>query len=225
MVSWLVMHHLLLSQTAFSRDIDDPKTIFDLADVVQSPERLRLLLILTVADIRAVSPKVWNGWKATLLREIYARVAEVLEGGLATTERDVRVARVKQSVAELLSDWTEAEREQFFTLGYPGYWLGFDPESIIRHAHLIRDAKRRDLPLVIAADPLPARSVTEVVVYTADHAGLFSRIAGALALAGPPCRCPHPYPHGWDWRWTPSGFRMPRVDRWTRRTGWPGLPR
>jgi [protein-PII] uridylyltransferase len=184
MVSWLVLHHLLLSQTAFSRDIDDPKTIFDLADVIQSPERLRLLLILTVADIRAVSPKVWNGWKATLLREIYARVAEVLEGGLATTDRDIRVARVKESVAALLTGWTDTEREQFFALGYPGYWLGFDPESIIRHARLIRDAKKRDLPLVIAAEPLPARSVTEVVVYTADHAGLFSRIAGALALAG-----------------------------------------
>ncbi len=81
-VSWLVLHHLLLSQTAFKRDIDDPKTILDLADTIQSPERLRLLLILTVADMRAVSPKVWNGWKATLLRELYARVAEVLEGGL-----------------------------------------------------------------------------------------------------------------------------------------------
>jgi [protein-PII] uridylyltransferase len=184
MVSWLVLHHLLLSQTAFSRDIDDPKTILDLADVVQSPERLRLLLILTVSDIRAVSPKVWNGWKATLLREIYARVAEVLEGGLATTERDVRVARVKQMVAELLADWPDADREEFLNMGYPGYWLGFDPESIARHGRMIRDARHRDVPLTVAAEPLPARSVTEVVVYTADHAGLFSRIAGALAVAG-----------------------------------------
>jgi [protein-PII] uridylyltransferase len=184
MVSWLVLHHLILSQTAFSRDIDDPKTILDLADVVQSPERLRLLLILTVCDIRAVSPKVWNGWKATLLREIYARVAEVLEGGLATTERDTRVIRVKEVVAELLADWTAAEREEFFALGYPGYWLGFDPESIERHGRLIRDAKRRKMPLVVSAEPIPARAVTEIVVYTTDHAGLFSRIAGALAIAG-----------------------------------------
>ncbi len=94
-VSWLVLHHLMLSQTAFKRDIDDPKTILDLADTIQSPERLRLLLILTVADMRAVSAKVWNGWKATLLRELYARVAEVLAGGLSTTERDVRVQRAQ----------------------------------------------------------------------------------------------------------------------------------
>ena len=184
MVSWLVLHHLLLSQTAFSRDIDDPKTILDLADTIQSPERLRLLLILTVSDIRAVSPKVWNGWKATLLRELYARVAEVLEGGLSTTERDARISRVKDMVSGLLADFSPADREEFLSLGYPSYWLGFDPESIERHARMIRDAKRRDAPLTVNADPLPARAVTEVVVYTADHAGLFSRIAGALAIAG-----------------------------------------
>ena len=184
MVSWLVLHHLMLSQTAFSRDIDDPKTILDLADTIQSPERLRLLLILTVSDIRAVSPKVWNGWKATLLRELYARVAEVLEGGLSTTERDARISRVKDVVGDLLADWPAAEREDFLSLGYPSYWLGFDPESIERHARMIRDAKRRSAPLTVNAEPLPARAVTEVVVYTADHAGLFSRIAGALAIAG-----------------------------------------
>ncbi len=184
MVSWLVLHHLMFSQTAFSRDIDDPKTILDLADTIQSPERLRLLLILTVCDIRAVSPKVWNGWKATLLRELYARVAEVLEGGLSTTERDARILRVKDVVAGLLADWPAVERDEFLSLGYPGYWLGFDPESIERHARMIRDAKRRSAPLTVHAEPLPARAVTEVVVYTADHAGLFSRIAGALAIAG-----------------------------------------
>ncbi len=184
MVSWLVMHHLLLSQTAFKRDIDDPKTILDLAETIQSPERLRLLLIVTVADMRAVSPKVWNGWKATLLRELYARVAEVLAGGLSTTERDVRVARAKNAAAALLDEWPQAEIEKFLALGYAGYWLSFDPESHVRHARLIRDAEARHAPLTVETQPLPARAVTEVTVYAADHAGLFSKIAGALAVAG-----------------------------------------
>jgi [protein-PII] uridylyltransferase len=183
-VSWLVLHHLLLSQTAFKRDIDDPKTILDLADTIQSPERLRLLHVLTVADMRAVSPKVWNGWKATLLRELYARVAEVLEGGLATTERDVRVQRAKTAAASLLDDWSQADVERFLALGYAGYWLSFDPETHARHARLIRDAEGRHAPLTVETQPLPARAVTEVTVYAADHAGLFSRIAGALAVAG-----------------------------------------
>jgi [protein-PII] uridylyltransferase len=183
-VSWLVLHHLLLSAVAFKRDIDDPKTILDVADTIQSPERLRLLLVLTVADMRAVSPKVWNGWKATLLRELYARVAEVLAGGLSTTERDVRVERARHAAAALLADWSKAEIEHFTTLGYPGYWLSFDPETHARHARLVRDAEARKAPLTVDTQPLPARAVTEVTVYCADHAGLFSKISGALAVAG-----------------------------------------
>ncbi len=183
-VSWLVLHHLLLSTIAFKRDIDDPKTILDVAETIQSPERLRLLLILTVADMRAVSAKVWNGWKATLLRELYARVAEVLAGGLSTTERDVRVQRAKQAAALLLSDWSKRDVEQYTSLGYPGYWLSFDPETHARHARLVRDAEARKAPLTVDTQPLPARAVTEVTVYCADHAGLFSRISGALAVAG-----------------------------------------
>ncbi len=183
-VSWLVLHHLLLSAVAFKRDIDDPKTILDVADTIQSPERLRLLLILTVADMRAVSPKVWNGWKATLLRELYARVAEVLAGGLSTTERDVRVERARHAAAVLLSDWSKQEIERFTQLGYPGYWLSFDPETHARHARLVRDAEARQAPLTVDTQPLPARAVTEVTVYCADHAGLFSKISGALAVAG-----------------------------------------
>jgi [protein-PII] uridylyltransferase len=184
MVSWLVLHHLLLSQTAFKRDIDDPKTILDIAEVIQSPERLRLLLVLTVADMRAVSSKVWNGWKATLLRELYARVAEVLAGGLSTTERDVRVQQAKEAAAAPLADWPAEAREKFLSLGYAGYWLGFDPETHARHARLTRDADARGAPLTVETQPLPARAVTEVTVYAADHAGLFSQIAGALAVAG-----------------------------------------
>ena len=183
-VSWLVLHHLMLSQTAFKRDIDDPKTILDLADTIQSPERLRLLLVVTVADMRAVSAKVWNGWKATLLRELFARVAEVLAGGLATTERDVRVARAKQAASDLLPGWSPADLAHFLALGYGSYWLSFDPDTHARHASLIREAERRQAPLTVETQPLPARAVTEVMVYAADHAGLFSRIAGALAVAG-----------------------------------------
>ncbi len=184
MVSWLVLHHLLLSQTAFKRDIDDPKTILDLADTIQSPERLRLLLILTVADMRAVSAKVWNAWKATLLRELYTRVAEVLAGGLATTERDVRVARAKRATSNLLTDWPAADVQKFLSLGYPGYWLAFDPSTHARHARMLRGAESREAPLTVETEILPQRAVTEVTVYTADHPGLFSRIAGALAVAG-----------------------------------------
>ncbi|CEF42303.1 [protein-PII] uridylyltransferase [Acetobacter senegalensis] len=185
-VSWLVLHHLLLSHTAFQRDIDDPKTILDVADIVQSPERLRLLLLLTIVDMRAVSSRVWNAWKATLLRELYVRVAEVLAGGLATTERDVRVRHAKEITAEILAEdgVPESDINRFLDLGYAGYWLSFDHETHKRHARLIREADAKDAPLTVEVLPLPARGVTEVTVYTIDVPGLFSKIAGALALAG-----------------------------------------
>ena len=183
-VSWLVLHHLLISQTAFKRDIEDPKTILDIADLVQSPERLRLLLVLTVIDMRAVGPKVWNGWKATLLREVYWRVAEVLAGGLSVPERDVRVARARDAAAAMLVGWPAADRDSFLGRGYPGYWLSFDAETHARHAALIRDAEASKAPLTVRTRVLEARAVTEITVYAADHPGLFSRIAGALALAG-----------------------------------------
>jgi [protein-PII] uridylyltransferase len=134
--------------------------------------------------MRAVSPRVWNGWKATLLRELYWRVAEVLAGGLSVPERDVRVARAKEAAAMLLRDRPRAEVEHFLTLGYPGYWLSFDPETHARHAEMIREALRDKAPLTVRSRVLESRAVTEVTVYCTDHPGLFSKIAGALAVAG-----------------------------------------
>ncbi|MEI6158679.1 MAG: [protein-PII] uridylyltransferase [Roseococcus sp.] len=183
-VSWLVLHHLLVSQTAFKRDIEDPKTILDIADQVQSPERLRLLLVLTVADMRAVGPRVWNAWKATLLREVYWRVSEVLAGGMTVPERDVRVARAKEAAAAMLPGFSAAETEMFMGLGYPGYWLSFDSETHARHAGIIREAESEGAPLTVRTRVLAERGVTEVTIYCSDHPGLFSRISGALAVAG-----------------------------------------
>src|SRR3546814_10955245 len=84
-----------MSSTAFRRDLADFKTILDFAEVVQSPERLRLLLVLTVVDIRAVGPAVWNGWKRHLLSDLYEAAEEVLRLGHKQTGRSGRLA-VKQ---------------------------------------------------------------------------------------------------------------------------------
>jgi [protein-PII] uridylyltransferase len=183
-VAWLVRFHLLMSNTAFKRDIDDPQTIRDFAQRVQSPERLKLLTILTAADIRAVGPKVWNGWKATLLRELYHRAIEEMSGGLVADSRDKRIAAAQQAVREQLKDFSTAEIDAFIAKGYPSYWLSFDPQAQARHARLTREAERSGAPLTVDTRVDAHRAVTEVTLYTADHAGLFSRIAGALALAG-----------------------------------------
>ena len=183
-VAWLVRWHLLMSSTAFKRDIGDPRTIDDFVALVQSPERLKLLLILTSADIRAVGPQVWNGWKAALLRDLYERAVEVMSGGLIAEPRAARIAGAQAAVREKLPDFTEAEFAAFIKAGYPYYWLSFDAEIHARHARLMREAQASGAPLVVEKRVDVKRAVTEITLYTADHPGLFSRIAGALAVSG-----------------------------------------
>ena len=92
MVAWLVRNHLIMSDIAQKRDLNDYKTILDFAEIVQSPERLKLLLILTVADIKAVGPGVWNGWKGQLLRTLYYETEPILMGGHVSVPREQRLA-------------------------------------------------------------------------------------------------------------------------------------
>jgi [protein-PII] uridylyltransferase len=183
-VAWLVRWHLLMSSTAFKFDIGDRQTIRNFVDRVQSPERLKLLLVLTVADIRAVGPKVWNGWKAALLRELYHRAIEVISGGLPGEGQDSRVAAAQAAARRLLRDFSELEFATFVSRGYPLYWLSFDPGTHARHARLMREAEAGGAPLTVEKRVDAQRSVTEITLYTADHPGLFSRIAGALAVSG-----------------------------------------
>jgi [protein-PII] uridylyltransferase len=131
-----------------------------------------------------VGPQVWNGWKAALLRELYHRAIEMMSGGIDATAREERVKVAQEAVRKLLPDYTTAETESFVAKGYPFYWLSFDPETQARHARLVRQAERTGAPLTVDTRVDAVRAVTEVTVYTADHPGLFSRIAGALALAG-----------------------------------------
>jgi [protein-PII] uridylyltransferase len=183
-VAWLVRHHLVLSQTAFKRDIDDPKTVSDLAELIQSPERLRLLLVLTAADIRAVGPNVWNGWKGQLLRSLFHETMAILVGDGVASVRAARIEQAKQDLALALDDWPPAEVARFVERQDPRYWTSFDTAAHARHAALVRraEAERRVLTLDFEVDRFRAR--TDMVLYAADHAGLFMKVAGALALSG-----------------------------------------
>jgi len=183
-VAWLVRNHLLMSNTAFRRDIDDPQTLADFVAVVQSPERLRLLLCLTVADIRAVGPSVWNGWKAALLRELYYAAEAVMSGQSAGRARAERVAAAKDELVVRLKDWDRKILDDYLRRGYGPYWLAFDTDTHVRHAEIVRAADKAKNALCIDTHVDIFRAVTEVTIYTVDDAGLFARIAGAMALAG-----------------------------------------
>jgi len=180
-VSWLVRHHLAMSATAFKRDLSDFKTILDFAGAVQSPERLRLLLILTVVDIRAVGPGVWNSWKRQLLTELYEAAEEVLRLGHKQRGRTERIAAKQAGLAAHLG-WDEQAMAAHVRRLPEAYWVA-EPDDVLAHnARMIRDAEHA--PLAIDAQVYPERGATLVTVYAADHPGLFYRIAGGIHLAG-----------------------------------------
>ena len=180
-VAWLVRYHLLMSATAFKRDLSDFKTILDFCELVQSPERLRLLLTLTVVDIRAVGPGVWNGWKRQLLTDLYDAAEEVLRLGHKQKGRGERVTVKQEAVAATLG-W-DAEALAAIVKKLPeSYWVAEPEDALVANIRLI--AAAGDAPLSIASQVDAERGATLVTIYAADHPGLFYRIAGAISMAG-----------------------------------------
>ena len=179
--AWLVRWHLLFSMTAFKRDPNDPRTVDDFVGRVRSLERLRLLLVLTAADITAVGPGRMTAWKGSLLRMLYHRAEAVLAGGREAEDREARVAKARQALRARLEDWTEADITYFEARLPVNYWLSTDSAVQERHARLVQGGGRG--PLVETRIDR-AREATEMTLYTPDYIGLFAAIAGAMATSG-----------------------------------------
>jgi [protein-PII] uridylyltransferase len=183
-VAWLIEVHLLMSTVAQSRDLSDRVTIENFSAAVQSVERLKLLTILTAADIKAVGPGVWNGWKAQLIRTLYYETEPVLTGGFSEVNRAQRVAVAQAEFRAELTDWTAAEVDAYIALHYPAYWLKVDLPQKIAHARFLRSAAQAGKSLATSVAFPAARGVTELTVLAPDHPWLLSIIAGACAVAG-----------------------------------------
>ncbi len=181
-VAWLIRYHLLMSETSQMRDLNDFKTILDFASIVQSPERLKLLLILTVADVRAVGPGVWNGWKGQLLRTLYAEAEPVLNGGHTAVSRKERVGEAQSLFLNNFKSWTEIQKKTAIARHYDAYWLNVSVERQLRHQALIDSVKEREAITDVHTDAFAA--ITEITVYTPDHPRLLALITGACAAAG-----------------------------------------
>jgi [protein-PII] uridylyltransferase len=183
LVSWLVRYHLLMSATAFKRDLTDPKTIADFVAEIQNMERLRQLTVLTIVDIRAVGPGIWNSWKRQLLGELYQLAEERLRLGHKAHGRAERVAAKKERVAAMLGSQANLVTDLADRFD-DGYWIA-EPEDIIAlnlpHYAAARKLEHR---LSIHTEYYPALGATLVTVIGDDHPGLFFRIAGAIHLAG-----------------------------------------
>lgn len=180
---WLVQNHLLFSATALKRDLEDPKTLEDFVAAVQTPERLKLLFVLTVADMRAVGSSVWNAWKASLLRELFSR-AETALGAGETPMPKMQTAALRAALIKSLAGWEEEEVDHYLAQTTPGYLAAL---NIARHAVVARMLKQADAmeqPVLIDTHHDYERVSTEIIVATSDQKGLFSKLAGAISLSG-----------------------------------------
>jgi [protein-PII] uridylyltransferase len=184
LVAWLVEVHLVMSTVAQSRDLSDRKTIENFAAVVQSLERMKLLTVLTTADIRAVGPGVWNGWKAQLIRTLYYETEPVLTGGFSEVNRAERVAAAKTEFRAAIGAWPAEVLDAYIARHYPAYWLKVDLPHKLAQARFVRETDAAGKRLATSVGFDVDRGVTELTVYAPDHPWLLSIIAGACAMAG-----------------------------------------
>ena len=184
LIAWLVDQHLVMSTVAQSRDLSDRKTIEKFAAVVETLDRLKLLTILTVADIRAVGPGVWNGWKAQLMRTLYYETEPVLTGGFSEVDRGKRIEAAKMEFARAFTEWPDNQVQAYIARHYPAYWLKVELERKIRHARFIHGSEQSGEKLSVHVGFDESRGVTELTVLAQDHPWLLSAIAGACAMAG-----------------------------------------
>ncbi len=186
LVVWLVSHHLVMSDVAQRRDLSDARTITAFSDLVGTPERLRLLLVLTVADIRAVGVGVFNGWKGALLRELYKLSEAAFRGGrageAAVRQRlHERAQEAQQQLAETVGAALTPTVQAWLDTLEDAYWIAFEPDALAWH---VRERASAGAAPIVAARVVSKRAATEVLVGAQDREGLFAALVGALAAAG-----------------------------------------
>jgi [protein-PII] uridylyltransferase len=182
--AWLIEQHLTMSKVAQSRDLSDIRTIEDFAAIVQDRERLKLLLILTCADIDAVGPGTWNDWKAALLRTLYEETETILTGGHTRTARAQKVASAKQELRDALPEWDDSRFETYAERHYPAYWIRTDLNRKIADAHFLDSIPPGDRQPHARYDLDVGNGFTEITVFVRDHPRLLSMLAGACMAAG-----------------------------------------
>ncbi|MAV02466.1 MAG: [protein-PII] uridylyltransferase [Rhodobacteraceae bacterium] len=182
LIEWLVKNHLLMSDVAQKRDLSDPKTVRDFARLVESRTKLKLLTVLTVCDIRGVGPGVWNNWKAQLLRNLYFLTYNALSSGMKDTGHVITEEQSKSNLTQKLSGWEPKEIKKELGRHYKSYWQGLDSSTQLVMAKLLRHISNVEMKIELDLDP--EKDATRVCFVMPDHPGIFSRLAGAVALAG-----------------------------------------
>lgn len=186
LITWLVRHHLIMSMTAQRKDISDPDIIHEFAQKVGSVEYLSHLYLLTVADIRATNPELWNSWKDSLLKELYTATHSALRKGLQNpvaladrlleNKKEAKDELIKLGISELVIDasWQYASDD---------YFLRYSADEIAWHTIAVASSKEEALPLVLLR-PQTQRGSAEVFVYTKNEGPIFSLCTATLDQLG-----------------------------------------
>jgi len=186
LVAWLVRNHLVMSTTAQRKDISDPDVIHQFAQKVISTEYLNYLYLLTVADIRATNPELWNSWKDALLKELYSETYKVIRTGLpnpaALADRltenklEAKIELLKFGMVEIAIDsaWKRVNDD---------YFLRYSADEIAWHTIAIAASNEQELPLVLLR-PQTQRGSAEVFIYTKNEGAIFSLSTATLDQLG-----------------------------------------
>jgi [protein-PII] uridylyltransferase len=186
LITWLVRHHLLMSMTAQRKDISDPDVVHEFAQAVGNVEYLNYLYLLTVADIRATNPELWNFWKDSLLKDLYNSTHNALRRGLknpvAQTDRLLEIK--KEARDELLKlGLSEGMIDASWQHVSDDYFLRYSADEIAWHTIAIASSSEADLPLVLLR-PQTQRGSAEVFIYTKNEGFVFSLSTATLDQLG-----------------------------------------
>ena len=186
LVTWLVRNHLLMSSVAQRQDISDPDTVHAFAEQVGEKNRLDYLYLLTVADIRGTSDKVWNDWKGALLKQLYDATRDTFRRGLENPVlQSERIHETRRVASERLAEqgFDPAAAERLWNLLGEEYLLRFQPEEVAWHTAAILGRTDPDAPLVLVRDA-PRGGGSDLFVYAPVLPTLFLRATRVLERAG-----------------------------------------
>lgn len=186
LMSWLVRNHLMMSMTAQRKDISDADVIHEFAQLVGDTEHLNHLYLLTVADIRATNPELWNSWKDVLLKELYNKTHSMLRKGMQNpvTQAERLLENKNEAKDELLQlGLCESTIESTWQNLSDDYFLRYAADEIAWHSRAIANISDNDLPLVLL-EPQTQRGSAEVFVYTKNSGPIFSLCTATLDQLG-----------------------------------------
>jgi [protein-PII] uridylyltransferase len=187
LVAWLVRHHLVFSVTAQKKDIYDPAVVAEFARRVGDETHLDYLYVLTVADVRGTSPKLWNAWKASLFEEFYDSVKRALRAGLESPiDSEELIAETQEAALALLgSRGIRAARAREVWSGFAGeYFLRHTPEEIAWHIRVLAGLEDRGEQSAVSVEQQTGRGGTAIMICTVSGQHSFARATGALDELG-----------------------------------------